>query len=59
MNDEYVAFFEHRVTKLHLEIENKKSATEGASKRHTQIGTLMDLIGDNKQVWKQLQKYHE
>jgi hypothetical protein len=35
MNDAFAGFFERRITKLHLEIENKKTANEGGSKRHT------------------------
>lgn len=53
MNEGYRVFFENRPNKLRQEIENKKMTHEmNTGKKHTQIGSLMDVMRDNSSIRK-------
>ena len=53
MNDTFNIFFENRPTKLKLEIENKKMTHEmNTGKKHSEIGSLMDVMRENNEVRK-------
>jgi hypothetical protein len=53
MNDVYKFFFENRPTKLRQEIENKKMTNEmNTGKKHSEIGSLMDVMRDNIHIRK-------
>lgn len=53
MNDFFNVFFENRPTKLKLEIENKKLTHEmNTGKKHSEIGSLMDVMRDNSSIRK-------
>lgn len=53
MNENYRPFYELRATKLRQEIENKKMSHEmNTGKKHSEIGSLMDVMRDNQHIRK-------
>ena len=51
----YKPFYEDRVSKLRLEIENKKMSTEqNTGKKQTELGSLMAVMKDTNHIKKQV-----